>query len=299
MNVELVYTGIDHPNHIAALDAFALGIEANGDTVVTEDPDLYVIFGSWKDRDQPHHNAKRAVVESGQPFVVIETPIFGRKPVKDYIQDDCFRVGLNGFLANTGKFVPDNFEPDTDRLDMMVERLGVKVEPLKGPQHNRGPVVLALQLPGDASLQGQDISQWFSGWVDRLALMHDDKICRFPQLPRDYDRSALNKADDAGWRFQQGSFDDLFDTIKLARLTVSFSSGFGVDSLIAGTPCIVDSPASFAYEISNRGLHPNFSKPHYVTEEERTKWLSKLAYHQWFIDEMESGECWNHIKNLM
>ena len=84
MHLKVIYTGIDHPNHINALDKFALGIKANGDTVecheaLNKEPDAYVIFGSWKNRDQPHHNAKRAVVASGKPFIVIETPIFGRK----------------------------------------------------------------------------------------------------------------------------------------------------------------------------------------------------------------------------
>ena len=61
MKLQIIYTGIDHPNHIKALNLFAEGIERNGDQVVTEgSPDAYVIFGSWKDRDQPHHNAKRA-----------------------------------------------------------------------------------------------------------------------------------------------------------------------------------------------------------------------------------------------
>jgi len=301
MHVQIVYTGIDHPNHIKALDKFALGIQANGDTYAGEypslqEPDCYVIFGSWKDRDQPHHNAKREVVASGKPFICIETPIFGRKPVKDYIQDDCFRVGLNGFLNNRAKFVPEGFYPDNNRLGMMAERLKVDIQPMRKPNSNM--ILLALQLPGDASLEGQDINEWFRGWVDALEGVNMQKVCRFPQLPRDYNREILDYAEESGWTFQEGTWSNLHHTIMHARFTISFSSGFGVDSLIAGTPCVVDSDASFAYELAHKGkknLH-NVYMPQDILREQ---WLSRLAYHQWFLDEMESGECWKHLKSMM
>jgi hypothetical protein len=303
MKIKIIYTGIDHPNHIKALDAFAEGIKANGDEVVTTgNVDGYVIFGSWKDRDQPHHNAKREVVNSGKPFVVIETPIFGRKPVKDHISDDCFRVGLNGFLNNRGTFVPSGFtrlgfDCDTARLDMMRERLNVEVKPMR-KRNSNAPIVLALQLPGDASLEGQDINQWFRTWVDKLELVEYNKICRFPQLPREYDRTILDYASDRGWNFQQGNYDNLQSTFDAARFTISYSSGFGTDSLIAGCPAVVDSDASFAYELAHHGSKDIDNL--YIPEDiYRDQWLARLAYHQWFMDEMEAGLCWKHIKSMM
>lgn len=302
MIVQIVYTGIDHPNHIKALDSFARGVSARGDKVLGEypsslSPDCYVIFGSWKDRDQPHHNAKRAVVNSGKPFVVIETPIFGRKPVKDHIEDDCFRVGVNGFLHNRGRFIPKDFECDGNRLGMMSERLHVDIKPMRYRKEN-APIILALQLPGDASLEGRDINQWFKSWVDGLEFISLKKICRFPQLPREYDRSILDYACDKGWEFQQGTYDNLQSTFDMARFTISYSSGFGTDSLIAGCPAVVDSDASFAYGLAHHGMK-NLSRVYMPQEIYRDQWLTRLAYHQWFIDEMESGVCWDHIKTLL
>jgi hypothetical protein len=308
MHFKVIYTGIDHPNHINALDKFALGMQANGDTVecheaLNREPDGYVIFGSWKNRDQPHHNAKRAVVASGKPFVVIETPIFGRKPVNVFVQDDCFRVGLNGFLNNRGAFVKDkpriwNDETaeawDPSRKDMMCERLGVE---LSRDQNTQGPIILALQLPGDASLEGQDISEWFERWVHTLK-GETEKFVRFPQLPREYDKSVLQKAVDSGWRLQQGSHENLVSTLKKCRLSISYSSGFGVDSIIAGTPAITDSDASFAWEISHKAKD-GMQNPYFPSFDQRQNWLSRLAYHQWFVEEMESGACWAHLKSLM
>jgi len=298
MKLQIIYTGIDHPNHIKALDLFAEGIERSGDQVVTDgSPDAYVIFGSWKDRDQPHHNAKRAVVHSGKPFVVIETPIFGRKPVKDHISDDCFRVGVNGFLNNRGMFLPNNFECDGNRLGMMSERLGVDIKPMRKRNAN-APIVLALQLPGDASLEGTNINEWFKGWVDDLDMISLDKICRFPQLPREYDRTILDYASDHGWRFQQGDYRSLQSTFDEARFTISYSSGFGTDSLIAGCPAVVDSDASFAFELAHHGMK-NIHDVYMPQDIYRDQWLMRLAYHQWFMEEFEDGTCWKHIRKII
>ena len=298
MKLQIIYTGIDHPNHIKALDLFAEGVERNGDQVVTEgSPDAYVIFGSWKDRDQPHHNAKRAVVNSGKPFICIETPIFGRKPVKDHISDDCFRVGVDGFLNNRGAFLPRDFNCDGNRLGMMSERLGVDIKPMR-KRNAKAPIVLALQLPGDASLEGTNINEWFKSCVDNLDMISLDKICRFPQLPREYDRTILDYASDHGWRFQQGDYRNLQTTFDEARYTISYSSGYGTDSLNAGCPAIVDSDASFAYELGHRGMK-NIHDVYMPQDIYRDQWLMRLAYHQWFMDEFENGTCWTHIRKIL
>jgi len=70
--------------------------------------DVAVIFGSWKDRPSTWHKCKNKIVSSGKPFVVIETPLIGRGPVTDILQDSWYRIGVNGFLADTGRFYRQN-----------------------------------------------------------------------------------------------------------------------------------------------------------------------------------------------
>lgn len=306
MHVKVEYTGINHPNHVKALDKFCLGIQANGDTFEADyptqkEPDAYVIFGSWKNRDQPHHNAKRKIVESGKPFVVIETPIFGRKPVKDHISDDCFRVGVNTFLNNRGRFVEGN---DPSRLQKMVDRLGVEI---KEPNTKGTYITLALQLPGDASLEGRNINTWLDSWIRKLEDNPNPKRVRLPQLPREYDREVLNKAIENGWEIQQGSFENLAECFETSKVTISYSSGFGVDSLIAGCPAIVDGNASFAWDLrmlARNGTDFQYSvldlsEPKKVDTSKRQEWLEKLAYYQWFMDEFEDGRCWEELSKIV
>ena len=204
---------------------------------------------------------------------------------------------MNGFLNNRAKFIPNGFECDGNRLGMMSERLSVEIKPMRHRNAN-APIVLALQLPGDASLEGKDISQWFKSWIDNLDMINLEKVCRFPQLPREYDRTVLDYASDHGWKFQQGDYRNLQETFDFARFTISYSSGFGTDSLIAGCPAVVDSDASFAYELAHHGMK-NIHNVYMPQDIYRDQWLSRLAYHQWFMDEMESGECWKHLKTMM
>lgn len=302
MHVRIVSTGIRHPQHLKALNLFSEGVERSGDRCdfadgLDDSPDVFVLLGSWKDDEQTHSRAKRTVVLSGRPFIVVETPIFGRGAVKRYMADDCFRVGLNGFLNNRGRFVREGFQCDRNRLDMMCERLGVVVRPMRGLNLN-APIVLALQQPGDASLEGRDLSRWLEQCVDALPALRCEKIIRFPQIRGGCDQAALDHAERKGWSFQQGRYDNLQQTLAMAGVTVSYSSGFGVDSLIAGCPAVVESNASFAHDIAGHEVS-NLANTRIPSVVERDKWLCRLAYHQWFLDEFESGECWRHLRALM
>ena len=109
MNVNIYTDSANHPKFVKMLNDFAVGVRRVGDNAHLlpgkyQEADVHVIFGSWKDRDKPWHNVKRDVVAKAQKYIVIETPLVGRGEVKDVGDDVWYRVGLNGFLADTGNF---------------------------------------------------------------------------------------------------------------------------------------------------------------------------------------------------
>ena len=72
---------------------------------------------------------------------------------------------------------------------------------------------------------------------------------------------------------------------------VTHSSNCAVDALLMGVPVITlgESAAetmSWCFE--------DIEKPHWP---DRTWFFEALANHQWNLDEMRSGECWEMIKN--
>lgn len=290
MKISTFITSANNPRFESMLESFSKAIGAN---IVTgedyKECDVAVIFGSWKDRNTPWHVVKNNVVKNAKNFIVFETPLIGRGKVEDIMQDDWYRVGLNGFLANTGKF--NNYNKPSDRWEKIQKELGVSLKPWK---REGDYIVLALQIPGDASLQGTDISFWARRRLLSIRCQTEMPIIlRTPQLKRPYDLKSITK----GIRdvtVQEGTKENLVPTLDGAYCTVTYTSGMGVDSVMNGTPTIAYNPGNFAYDISTRFIDSinNISYPN------RDQWIRNLSYCQWNISEIQEGLPWEHLKGV-
>ena len=159
-------------------------------------------------------------------------------------------------------------------------------------------VIVALQLPGDASLRGTNITEWAADTIEQIR-QHTNRpiILRTPQLEREFDRDniiRITRVD--GVSIQQGTKENLFATLDDAYATVTFSSGFGIDSVIRGTPTIAMDPGNFAYSLGNNKLS---QIENLVRSNDRQQWLNNLAYAQWSRQEIKNGEAWAHIRHQL
>jgi len=290
-----VYTGSAlHAEHKNVLAAFACGAERNGIQVQMvddeyTDADMHVIFGSWKERLDTHHKIKKSVVSQSQNFICIETALVGRQEVKEISDDRYYRVGINGFLADTANFCNKN--ADDDRWLKIAKDLDLHV---KDYRENGDYIIVALQLPGDASLRGLKIEQWVSVVCDELRRQTDRPIIiRKPQLERVFDERTLlrTKKKYKDIRIESGSKANLMPMLSKAWCTVTYTSGFGVDSYIAGVPSFALDTGSFVYELGNTQLC-DVEAPALPC---RKHWLSKICYAQWSVEEMAEGDCWQNI----
>lgn len=248
-----------------------------------------IIFGSWKDRNIQHHQVKNKVVSSGRPFIVNETSLLGRQKVSDTFDENWFRIGVNGFLADTGLF--NNKNSPVDRWEKISAAINIKLLPwsVSGDY-----ILLALQLPGDASLRGRDISEWALQACRKIRQKSDFPIViRKPQLDREFDKSKINACLDLpNVTLQNGTRENLFETIDKSLFTYTYTSGLGIDSILRGKPVVVDNTGSFVYPIRTcleEALSYNFTIP------DRTQLLSDLAYAQWSLDEIAQGFPWLHL----
>ena len=249
--------------------------------------DMAIIWGSWKDRDTPWHNIKRAVVKNAPQFIVLETPILNRGPVKDIMDDDWYRIGLNGFLAHVGDF--NNSNSDDNRWKMFQEKLDYQLKPERETNEHK-PIVVVLQLPGDASLCGHDINEWCGRSVRSIRAVTDRKIImRKPQVERAYlFQEALNFKNVI---VQDGKHENVKSTIQAAHAVVTFSSGMGVEALIEGTPVIAHHQASFVYDITPNRIEDIES----ITLPDRKQWINDMAYTTWSLKEVGLGLPWKHL----
>lgn len=292
MDIKVFLKSANDPRFAKMLEKFAKGANASiSNSTHYEDCDVAVIFGSWKDRPDPHHVVKNDIVKKAKNYIVVETPVIGRGPVTNVMQDDWYRVGLNGFLADDGQF--NNKNKDDSRWKEIKDKLNLTVE----PYHTGDYIVVTLQVPGDASLRGIIIEQWALNTVRLIRQLTKKQIyVRFPQVPKQWRNDLLQKIQSIkDVYFQTGTKENLDPTLLLAHCTVCYSSTMSVDSLIKGCPTIAVSPANFAYDIAGHDVSEIVDP----LRPPREQWLNNLAYTTWHVDEIEKGLPWNHLKELL
>ena len=298
MNVNIYTDSANHPRFAKMLNDFAVGVKRVGDNAHLlpgkyQEADVHVIFGSWKDRDKPWHNVKRDVVAKAQKYIVIETPLVGRGEVKDVGDDVWYRVGLNGFLADTGNF--NNKRRPADRWEIVQQELGVKVKPYR---EDGEFILLTLQVPGDASLRGLVIEDWAYETAHKIRKYTDRPILiRTPQVMKTFNLDTLYKIRDElpNIDYQVGDKQSLIPTLEKCWATIAYSSGMGIDSYINGVPCFTMDKANFAYSLGNTNLK-NIESPKLP---KREQWLNNLCYAQWSEQEMNEGQAWRHMKEIL
>ena len=229
-------------------------------------------------------------MENAKNFIVLETPLIGRGPVEEIMKDDWFRVGVNGFLADTGKF--NNTNKPSDRWEKIQKELNVSMKPWS---KEGAYIVLGLQIPGDASLRGTDISVWARRRL--LSIRCQTKmpiVLRTPQIKRPYDLKKIISGI-SSVRVQEGTKENLVETLEGALCTITYTSGMGIDSVMNGTPTIAYNPGNFAYSISSKFID-NINSLAYP---DRTQWIQNLSYCQWNTKEISEGLPWEHLRVLL
>ena len=254
--------------------------------------DVDVIFGSWKSYDAPHHRLKREVVKGSKNVLVIETPLLGRGPVHEVCQDNAFRVGLNGFMS-------DAVWPSIgiDRVRRLAKQFKIPEDPkvIEGGDY----ILIPLQLPGDASLQGTDINQWMKKTVEEIRSITDRKIVlRSPQLERNYDFSFAENIRDIF--FQKGKFKDKQVTLNNAYAVVTYSSGMSVEAILNGNRTYVESSEGFKASLQP-SLEDVLMKDYvnFPNTDDYISFFQKIAATYWTVDEINKGLFWEGFKDVI
>lgn len=82
----------------------------------------------------------------------------------------------------------------------------------------------------------------------------------------------------------------LDDALAWADMALTINSNSGVDAVLAGVPCVAIDEGSMVYSLASRSVNAACRRP------DRSAWLNALSYAQWTVEEMVSGECWEHAR---
>ena len=296
MRVAVIEDSGSRKQYRDVLNAFAEGCGGGiTNSSNTKGYDCAVIFGSYKrERGRTAQQGKGRIVESGMPYVQLETQLIGRPIHTPFLSE--FRVGVNGFLWDDAKW---GFEHIThDRTKKVFNRNGY--DPDVAWKQDGEYILLCMQKVGDASLRGADVFAWTKDTVDQIRKHTNRKIVVRPHpLYRKAEqqnklKETVLRVSDVHWQeadLREPGFIPIAEQLKKAWCTVTYSSGTGIDAVINGVPNVACDTGSMVYDVSTKDVS-EIENPY---RGQKKQWTNKIAHCQWSIEEFESGECWEHV----
>lgn len=279
-----VFIPDDPAMHVDALDALVQGMQCLGLKYRVfplqcgyQPCDVAITFGVAKKRT-PRGRAIGTVLAEHSARHEHHPGRIGRHIVieRGFIhRERYFMVGWGGLNGRANYL---NAGSPADRW----EELGISLSPWRKTGKH---IVLCGQVPWDASVQHTDHVQWCRQTIQRLGSLTNRGI-RFrphPLQPEAVDVSNLPVQISLGVDLQE----DLED----AWAVVTFNSNAGVEATLAGVPAFVADAGGMGYSILNKDLQLIESP----CTPDRHQWLCNLAYTQWTLGEIASGQAMQHL----
>lgn len=271
-NSDLVY-----PHVIAAIE--------KTDTLVAGvmDADAAIIWSVlWFGKMSGNRKVWNHYREQGKPVIVIE--------VGGLVRNETWKLGIDGINARA------NFGNMENLDDTRVRKLGLELKDWK----TQGDYILVCgqHAHSEQWLEQPDMDTYYKNTVTEIR-KYSDKPIVLRSHPRF--REGLHFPCDLEWYKDKNvewntpvkileTYDsfDLENLFNHTAITYSYSSNAGVSSIIHGVPAVVDKQ-SLAYPMS--------SQPRIIQTPDRTEWLRKMSYVEWYPEEI--GEQWLRIREYL
>ena len=254
------------------------------------------VLGRIKNKMIDQHNF---IESTGKPRIVIEQAVFRKGIDFDNPYYYYYKVGLNHFTYNEGKFY--NHNSPSDRWEKIQKDQGIEIKPWRNNDYDDSQYILfLLQNPLDTSLnplidRGEQYDKWIIKTIKQIRQITSKKI-RVRLHPRFQDR--FNKdiliqenveisENYAGWNKTNGG-QSLYDDLQKAWCCVTFSSNAATEAVCEGVPVINLDNSSFSFPVSYHTLDV-LNEVNLKCDFDRTQWLYDCAYTQWTLNEINSG----------
>ena len=198
-------------------------------------------------------------------------------------------VKLEYFRFSVDGFQPINYFQNVKRPSNRWDRLGFTFKPM---QRHGSTVVYAgssqkycdFQQIGDATKYASKVVRGVRKMLPNNEIIYRPKPTWKDAVPIE------------GTTFSQRK-KKIQEELKTAKALVTHGSNASFDSILAGVPCVVLGDA-IAKPIAMSSLQ-QLRDIKFPKDEERNQWGCDLAYCQWTLDEMRSGEMWENLKEQL
>lgn len=146
--------------------------------------------------------------------------------------------------------------------------------------------LIAGQVLGDMSLANVNYLEWLKDMVDELDRMGVD--VRFRPHPE-----AVRRGQQFPVPAYMVSKGTLEQDLSEATCVIAYNSNTTVDAVLAGIPAITVDEGAMAWDVTSHHVGQAHVTP------DRTEWFRRMAWRQWTIDEIQSGEAWEVVRTAM
>jgi len=235
---------------------------------------------------------------TGKPRIVVEQAVFRKNIDFDKPETNYYKVGLNHFTYNEGKFF--NHNSPSDRWEKIQKEQDIEIKPWRHDRYDDSKyILLLLQNPIDTSLnplyeRGEKYEEWVSKTIKQIRNITGKKIKvrLHPRFQSRFEKFDLSEADMVsnnydGWNKSNGG-NSLYEDFKKAWACVTFSSNAATEAVCEGIPVINLDNSSFSWPVSYHTLDI-LTNPVIECNFDRTQWLYDCAYTQWTLEEINKG----------
>jgi len=246
------------------------------------DADVAVIWSVlWQGRMRKNKNVWDRYRNSNKPVVVLE--VGGIK------RNETWKIGING-VNREADF--HNESADGERWN----KFNIELKPWR--QTGDDIIVCGQHTESHQWRNNQPMSKWFAQQIKEIR-NHTDRPIVIRPHPRNHVAIDTTKYKDVkivGPKRDRNTYDDtdLADRLKSAWAVVSHSSNPAMTAVFSGIPVYV-SEASLSYDVGNKTFE-NINNP---VMPDRQQWANRLAYTEWWTDEIEQGLPWKRIKRRL
>lgn len=262
---------------------FIKSLRASGEQVFENqqlpDGDVAVIWSVlWQGRMRKYKDIWERYRRINKPVIVIE--VGGIK------RNETWKMGINGVNREA-----DFANQDAD--DKRWKKFGTDLKPWC--QTGNDIIICGQHTNSHQWRNNPPMSKWFEQQIIGIRKYTDKPIVIRPH-PRNHvtlDLRKFNNVRIVSPQRDNKTYDDtdLTERLKSAWALVSYSSNPAMTAAINGIPVYV-SEASLSYDIGNT----NFENINSPKMPDRQQWANKLAYTEWWPDEIEQGIPWKRIK---
>jgi|TARA_B100000035_G_scaffold313951_1_gene328881 hypothetical protein len=273
-------------NSKPVFDAFLKSIQQAGDSVLINRDDgscdVAVIWSVlWLGRMAKYRSIWEKYRRQNKPVVVVE--VGGIK------RNETWKIGING-INREADFA--NEVVDGERW----KKFKINLQPWR--QTGEDIIICGQHTNSHQWRNNPPMNNWFDQQITEIRKYTDKPITIRPH-PRNNVLIDVKKHKNVNIVRpvkDRSTYDDtdLTERLKSAWAVVSHSSNPAMTAVFSGIPVYV-SEASLSHDVGNNS-YENILNPKMP---DREQWANKLAYTEWWIDEIEQGLPWKRIKKRL